>query len=366
MGVGLIPEWIQSKAIWLRWPYRKDIWPHQAAAAQREILALCKQLSELSPDHQVPVHLMVTEAHHSEAKARMLENDIDFVTVHIVEYSDIWIRDCAPFITGDETIHHFSFDGWNGIDDRWALDIAARDWLSQYCTEKYKLSPRIVEHPVVLEGGAIHCDGEGTALVCAGSILHREANQSFSVQKLEAYLSEHLGIDKVLWLPGHMSADETGGHVDNMANFLAPGLIAINTPMDSYHVDAMTCERVERYLTQHKDAKGRAFNIVKIPMPETPKLSYAESFSIEYHEGVKRRLPQMPLMANYLNFIRCNNVIVLPAFHCETDDSAAQLIRDALPAIKVIQAPARALLAGGGGWHCASWVEPDLCTLRVE
>ncbi|CUS48638.1 MAG: agmatine deiminase AguA [Idiomarinaceae bacterium HL-53] len=348
----LLPEWHPAKSLWLRWPYRQDIWPHEGVSAQAEVLKLC----ELLAAHNVAVQLMVTPEVAPSVREK-IENQSMAVQVHSVTYGDVWLRDCAPLLTDDGILHHFDFDGWGGIDDRFAADLSARNWLSEHLLSEASSLRGIREHEMVLEGGAIQTDGQGTAILCSGSILHRTKNQEYSVRDFEARLCNILGLQKILWLPGSMSADETGGHVDNMACYLAPGVVAINKPIHAAHADTPACDRVRKYLQWNTDAAGNTLTLVELPLPEAPRLAQEEAGSIQYHEGVRRRLPGMPLMASYLNFIRIGNIVVLPAFHCESDAQALQLMKAALPECTVLQSPCRAMLAGGGAWHCASWVE---------
>ncbi|WP_113906418.1 agmatine deiminase family protein [Aliidiomarina celeris] len=348
-----LPEWHAAKGIWLRWPYRSDIWPMAGDAAQGDILALLSTLN----DTALELHLMVPKAALSAAteklEATLGGSAAQRVQLHEVEYADIWLRDCAPFVCANGLHQHFGFDGWSGVDDQWQKDVDARDWLSQY------LQAKVSAHDIVLEGGALYTDGEGTGLACAGGTLFRAANSEWSVKAFETELRERLGIERIHWLPGKFSADETGGHADNVASFLAPGVIAYAMAKPG-HADYATCKRVERYLTEARDAKERAYQCVALPLPTPLRLSNSEATSIAARAGVRRRIAGMPLMASYLNFIRAGNLVVLPTFGIAEDQQALAIMQQALPHVDVRQSPARALLAGGGGLHCASWVEPEL------
>ncbi|RTE87563.1 MULTISPECIES: agmatine deiminase family protein [Gammaproteobacteria] len=365
MPASLVPEWIPSKALWLRWPERPDVWPNHGKATQQELLLLCKALRDSTEVSEIAINLMVSTASSSYVHNQLAQHNLTHVQLFEVAYADLWSRDCAPLVCSDGSLHHFNFDGWSGIDHQWQLDISARNWLSQKLQAETP-SLLIAEHDFVLEGGAIHTDGQGTALVCAGSLLQREKNKHYSTQDIEALLKDALGLKKVIWLPGTMSADETGGHVDNMACFLAPGVVAVNDTDYSNelttrqtHPDHQQCLAVERVLSERTDANGNAFELVKLPLPMPPRLTMEESCAIESSSSVRERPSQMPLMATYVNFIRLNNTIVLPAFGCSLDQTAKSIMTTHFPQFEIIQTPCRALLVGGGGWHCASWNEPD-------
>ncbi|MCC5855390.1 MAG: agmatine deiminase family protein [Idiomarina sp.] len=349
-----LPEWQQARAVWLRWPSRSDIWPNHGQNAQTELLSLMKQLCTRA----IPVQLQCVPQDAEKVTDLLASEQLQSVTVHAVDFGDIWLRDCAPFICSDGTVKTFAFDSWGGIDDQAARDEQAREWLTEHLD--YQVEP----FGAVLEGGALQTDGAGTALACAGSILFRPGNSELSARGLAAQLSNALGIEQVLWLPGKLNADETGGHVDNLACFLTPTTIAVVMPESPSHPDYSTCRRVAEYLRASKNIQGKGFEIVEIPLPEMPNLSRDEAASIEARAGIRRRIAGMSLMASYLNFLRLNlqdmRLIIVPAFALDTDELARSAIQRALPEYEVILAPARNLLVGGGAWHCASWVEPAL------
>lgn len=337
-------EWAVSQSVWMRWPYRRDVWPDAGKAVQDEFLTVLHALAE----RNIPVSLQV---HPDSPIPAGLP---DQVTVHRVLFGDIWLRDCAPFIdVQGQTALHYGFDGWGGIDDQQRLDLSARDWLS----DTLKLAHS--EHAWVLEGGALHHDGEGTAIACAGSILHRPNNQGLTDRILREHLQASFAIDKLLMLPGKLTADETGGHVDNLACFIGPGEVVVAHTGDPSHPDYATCRRVYDFLVNSTDAQGRALKVHTLPLPRPPRLNAAEAVAIQHRPGVRKRIAGMQLMASYVNFLRVRHeqrdLVVLPAFGLPSDEKALTQMQQLLPNAEVILAPARQLLVGGGGWHCATF-----------
>ncbi|RUO35294.1 agmatine deiminase family protein [Aliidiomarina sanyensis] len=340
-------EWSEASALWLRWPYRRDIWPQSGEAAQADVRAFLSILSDLN----VPVALQV----HPDAP--MPSGLPTNVRVHSVPFGDVWIRDCAPFVDCDQKAAlHYRFDGWGGIDDQFKLDVTARDWLSSH------LGLTSQAHDLVLEGGALHHDGEGTALACSGSILFRPTNSGLTARALHTHVKEFLGIEKLLLVPGKLTADETGGHIDNIACFLAPGVVAVASTDDPAHPDYATCRRVVDFLQTHTDAQGRSLKLIKLPLPRAPRLSAAEAVSIEHRLGVRKRIAGMQLMASYVNFARVrvgdHDVILLPAYGLPQDERALEIMVQTMaeiqPTARVVSVSARGLLVGGGSWHCAT------------
>lgn len=374
-AIQLRTEWSESHSVWLRWPFREEIWPQQPgelAPVQQEFLLLLQELA----DAQIPVNLQVAVGHTDVVQALLAKQAFSAalaIQLHEVAYGDIWLRDCAPFAAKQTSKNeqasawHFQFDGWGGIDDQFNDDIQARNWLSEKLG-LLKLGAGIAEDKMVLEGGALHHDGEGTAIACAGSILFRPGNDGLTAAEFRLKLQGCFGIEKVLMVPGRLAADETGGHVDNLAAFIAPGEVVIAYTDDASHPDYATCRRVFDFFDDAVDAHGRAFVIHKLPLPRAPRLSAAEAVDIKQRHGVRRRIAGMPLMASYVNFLRVNangdsasggfasKLIVMPGFGLPTDDIARNLMAKWLPEYRVVTVPARALLVGGGGWHCASFV----------
>lgn len=373
-ALSLRTEWSPSRSIWLRWPYRRDIWPQQQATptllhtqitegqgepspvpAQQDMLALLQTLATL----MVPVDIQVPPAQQGNLTAYLAPIQTAQPNwqcrIHTVDYGDVWLRDCAPFIDEANNAVHFNFDGWGGIDDQYQRDLAARDWLSAH------LQLATTQVASVLEGGALHHDGEGTALACSGSILFRPANLGLTDTALRHMLREQFGIEQLLMLPGKFAADETGGHIDNIAAFIAPGEVVVATTDDASHPDYATCRRVLDYLERAKDAQGRRLTLRQLPLPRAPRLSAGEALAIEQRAGVRRRIAGMPLMASYVNFLRFHGagnapqVVVVPQFGLPSDEVARNLLAQWLPNYRVVSVSARALLVGGGGWHCASF-----------
>ncbi|WP_194755356.1 agmatine deiminase family protein [Aliidiomarina indica] len=337
-------EWSPSQRVWMRWPYRRDIWPDAGKAVHAEVRELLSELAQ----RNIPVALQV----HPEEP--MPANLSDNVQVHRIAFGDIWLRDCAPFIDQKGGVAlHYDFDGWGGIDDQQALDGSARDWLS------HTLNLKTESHDWVIEGGALHHDGEGTAIACAGSILHRPSNQGLTDRILREHLQQAFAIEKLLMLPGKLSADETGGHVDNLACFIRPGEVVVAHTGDPSHPDYATCRRVYDFLANSTDAQGRPIKVHTLPLPRSPRLSAAEAVAIAHRPGVRKRIAGMQLMASYVNFLRVRyadgDLIVMPAFGLPSDEKARDQMQQLMPETEVILAPARHLLVGGGGWHCATF-----------
>jgi agmatine deiminase len=201
-------------------------------------------------------------------------------------------------------------------------------------------------------------DGQGTALVTEQCLLNPNRNPALSRAQIEDYLKEYLGVRAVIWLGQGVVEDETGGHIDNLACFVRPGVVALHwtdNVRDPQH--AVSLDALER-LKIARDARGRAIDVIKLPMPGPLKLTDSEAAGILSRETSQRREAGARLAGSYVNFYIANRGIVMPLLDPKTDKLAAARIRRAFPTRKVVGVPAREILLGGGNVHCITQQVP--------
>lgn len=349
--------WEGQAGVLLRWPWRPDIWPQAGVRAQQVIGRLARSVSQ----HQIPVLVQHQPDHQSHPLLQELAQQPG-VLLWQSPYADIWVRDTAPFWLTDEREWRaatFQFDGWAGIDNQWAREEAARQVLLDHAAVPEQ------QCELVLEGGALQTDGQGTALAATGSILSRRHNLGWSKSAIERQLAV-LGVKQVIWLEGGLSADETGGHIDNIAVFGGPGRVLLSLPEDPNHPDFNRCQLWYEQLRNQRDVRGRALDIIPIPLPQPPRLSTQTARQIELQSGVMPRTAGMPLMASYVNFLRVGQRVWYPHFDLPSDTVAAAALQQGLPDCELYPVPARDLLVGGGGLHCASHLLPELFCAWLE
>ena len=150
----------------------------------------------------------------------------------------------------------------------------------------------------------------------------------------------YLGVRKILWLEDGLVGDETDGHVDNVARFVAPGrmLCAVASAKDDPSRDNLLANLAR--LSTARDARGRAPEIIELPLP------------------APRAGPERPLALSYLNFYICNDGIILPSFEDPMDEVARGIVADVFPERSVRQIPALTIARGGGGIHCMTQQQP--------
>lgn len=320
-------EWAPHRAVWTAWPWDASEWGGDVGPARVEIAAMIRALSD---GDRVRVFARAGEAFES---ARAAVGDCAEVIEG--EYGDSWLRDTGPiFVTraGAKVAAGFDVNGWGGKyvmagDDKVAAQIAA---LSH--TE-------LTRAPFVLEGGAIDGDGEGTILTTRQCLLNPNRN-GWSEADAAAALSETLGVRKIIWLDQGLANDHTDGHVDNIARFVAPGRVVCMAPSGADDPNADVLNEIARTLEAATDAKGRKLDVARAPSPGR----------VTNEEG--EIVP-----ASHMNFIIGNKVVIVPTYS-DDGDSAVAALAPLFPGRKVLGLSAKAILAGGGAFHCITQQEP--------
>lgn len=205
--------------------------------------------------------------------------------------------------------------------------------------------------PLILEGGSIHTDGEGTLLTTAECLLNPNRNPHLSQQQIEQLLREYLGVTHFIWLQDGVYNDETDGHIDNMCCFVRPGEVALHWTDDQQ--DPQYARSVAAYdiLSQSVDAKGRKLKIWKLPAPGPLFNTEEETADVLFTDAVPRTAGER-LAGSYVNYLISNQQIIFPMLDSRTDDLAKSLLQQMYPGYAILGVPAREILLGGGNIHC--------------
>lgn len=336
-------EWERHEATWIAWPHHEPDWPGKLApipwvyAEIVRVLHAFERVEILCHDEDVRAaaehHL---SAHGVEGNYRL----------HLVPNDRVWLRDSAPTAvlgdTGAVSLVNWRFNAWAKYDN------FARDALVGEAVADITGLPRIeplrpdTSEPVVLEGGAIDADGEGTLLVTEECLLStvQQRNPGLSRDDYERVFHEYLGIRQTIWLGEGCVGDDTHGHVDDVARFVAPGIIVLayeEDPADdeNHRRSADNMERLEL-----AGAAGGAFKVVKLPFPR----------------AVTMRGERLP--ASYANFYIANGVVLVPTFNDPNDRIALNTLADVFPDRRVIGVHAVDLVWGFGTLHCLTQQQP--------
>jgi agmatine deiminase len=327
-------EWAPHRAMWVGFPSHADLWLEDLPAARTEVADLAKALAGPGGER---VRLLVC-GDEAEAAARALLDGVAHVEIVRGQFGDIWLRDTGPIFASrgeEEVAIGFRFNGWGGKyvmedDETVAGQLAAAGGVP------------LVQHDFVLEGGSIDGDGFGTLLTTRQCVLNPNRNPGWDEDAATEALAAALGIKKVLWLGDGLKNDHTDGHVDNLARFVAPGVVACPLAMGRDDPNAGVFDDAARLLHGFRDARGSALQVMRLPSP-----------------GRITDADHKVMPASHMNFVIANEAVVAPVYG---DGLAATLMIEALkslfPERQVIGLPSRALLTGGGSFHCITQQEP--------
>jgi agmatine deiminase len=350
-GYWMPAEFEPHAGCWMLWPERPDNWREAARPAQHAFAAVAAAIAEFEP-----VTVGVSSSEFQVARALLDPR----VRVLEMSHDDCWMRDVGPTFVVDRRGAvrgvDWHFNAWGGSQGGlyfpWDQDdLVARKVLEIEGRDRYRA-------PVVNEGGAIHVDGEGTALVTEECLLNINRNPLLSRKRVEDYLRDYLNVTRIIWLGKGVCNDETDGHIDNLACFARPGEICLtwtdNKRDPQYAISLDAWER----LHDERDAKGRRLKVTKLPMPGPLTLSAKEASGIIPREGTKPREAGERLAASYVNFYIANGGIVMPLLDSRTDRAAVARVKRLFPHRRVLGVPAREVLLGGGDIHCITQQVP--------
>jgi agmatine deiminase len=323
-------EWAEHEYCLMSWPSNMNLWGKYYDEICREYARVANTIAAFEPV------LMVANPGSSEQVKRLCDN-----SVRVVEFplNDSWIRDNGPIIVQDEAGQrlglHFRFNAWGEKFPPFDKDAALPEPLLEYLGIPRRVSP------MILEGGAIAVDGEGTLITTEQCLLNKNRNPSWTKEQIEAELKIQLGIDKVIWLPyGHYFDAHTDGHVDGILAYLRPGVVLVQTQNNPNHPDYERLGKNLELLRNTTDAKGRRLEIIELPI-------YPE-FEIDgTHDAIC-----------YANLYIANGGVIVPTGGIEEDHEALRLIGAAMPGYEVVGVPARLIAYGGGGPHCITQQVP--------
>ncbi|HXA38297.1 MAG TPA: agmatine deiminase family protein [Phenylobacterium sp.] len=333
MNLTVPAEWAPHKAMWLGFPSHAELWEDDLAPAQAEVAALARALAGPGGER---VRLMTGSAA-GEADARALLGGVDGIEIVPGAFGDIWLRDTGPIFAqgpaGPRALA-FRFNGWGGKydlahDDEVAAQIAAAS-----------ATPRVT-HDFILEGGAVDHDGEGTVLTTGQCVLNPNRNPGWTQAAAEAAFAQALGARKVLWLGEGLANDHTDGHVDNLARFVAPGVVACPVAFGRGDPNAKAYDDAARRLAGMTDATGRRLTVMRIPSPG-------------WIDGADGKAAP----ASHMNFLIANGAVIVPLYEDQAGRFAVQALEHLFPGRQVIGLPSQAILTGGGSFHCISQQEP--------
>jgi agmatine deiminase len=350
-GFRMPAEWEPHAGCYLVWPERPDNWRLGAKPAQRAFARVAEAIAEAEP-----VTVLVSAAQYVNARERLP------LHVRVVEMStnDSWVRDTGPsFVvngSGELRAVSWRFNAWGGLRGGLYFPWDADDMVGPKVSDLERVQRYLPD--LVLEGGSIDVDGEGTVLTTEECLLNANRNPDLSREEIEEVLRTHLGASSIIWLPRGVHLDETDGHIDNFARFAAPGVVTLTWTDDrddpQWEISNEALEILERAV----DAEGRPLQVVKLHQPGPITITAEEAAGVDAVPGVQRRTEGERLAGSYVNSYIGNGIVVLPVFDDPHDAAAIATYEQLFPDRRIIPVPGREILLGGGNVHCITQQVP--------
>ncbi len=328
-------EWQTHEATWLSWPKDPTTFPPETISNVETIYA--KMIEALAEDEKVNV---IVNDERTEEKISSMIRSTRNVVFPKIKSVDVWVRDYGPIFVksggnGKIAATKWQFNAWgNKYEDLLSDNITG--------IEIAKLSGfEIFEPTIVLEGGSIDVNGEGTLITTKQCLLNKNRNPSLDQDEIATYLRKYLGATNLIWLEEGIKGDDTDGHIDDIARFVSPDMVICMIEDDSYDLDYRALRKDYELLKGARDQSGKKLNIVAIPMPKK-KVKF---------EG--ERLP-----ASYANFYIGNSAVLVPTYDDSNDDVALESIGQFFPTRKIIGIECSSLILGFGSIHCVTQQQP--------
>ncbi|MBA3500521.1 MAG: agmatine deiminase family protein [Myxococcota bacterium] len=323
-------EWAPHDAVWTAWPHDPEQWLEGLTAPQRALMQMIVAVVDGGRGERVE---LLVRGSDDEAEARALLGDAAaHVRFHHARYGDVWLRDTGPIFlvrSGELVASRFRFDGWGG-----KYVMAGDTEVSQHVMQWAGVRGGAFDW--VMEGGAIDVDGEGVLLTTKQCLLDGVRNPGLDMAGYEARLRWALGVERIVWLDRGLLNDHTDGHVDTIARFVAPGVVACMEPgADDPNRDVMN--QIIR------DLRAAKLEVVTVPSPG--KICDASG---------------MIMPASYMNFYIANTTVVVPTYESSADDAAVAAIAKLFPTRKTVAIDGKCVVVGGGAFHCSTQQQPAL------
>jgi len=320
-------EWQRHASTWMAWPHDDEQWVGMLEPVRREFSMLVDTIARFES-----VDLLAADDESErDARARL---SAPAIRLHPVPHQDLWLRDSGPIFVARNTdlmLVDWEFNGWGGKYPA-DLDNQIPTHIARILDSGPPFRPGIV-----MEGGSLEVNGRGVAITTRQCLLTATRNPTLHERDLENALGEYLGIDEVVWLDDGLEGDHTDGHIDTITRFVDEATIVTSICMDVSDPNHATLSaNLERLR-----ALGDRFRLVELPVP-TGRVEF---------QG--ERLP-----LTYANFYIVNGGVIVPTYGMAEDVTAIEILRPLFPDREVVAVSARALITGGGAFHCVTQQQP--------
>lgn len=328
-----------QSGVMLVWPHPASDWALNLAAVETAFIQIARAISA----REILLLVCYDAAHQQHIRTQLHAHTIPETSIRyaIAPGNDTWARDFAPITIIREqkpVLLNFTFNGW-GDKYNAELDNA----INRKLHDAGHFHTELEDIPLILEGGSIESDGQGTLLSTRQCLLAKNRNPGFNESMLEESLKTHLGIKRILWLNhGALQGDDTDSHIDNLARFVSGDTIAYLQCNHSEDPHYECLKEMETELKTFKTLHGEPYKLLPLPLPKP------------LHDPDGRRLP-----ASYINFLIINGAVLLPLFNAPEDHIAIKKLQTLYPERDIIGINCREIIRQNGGIHCLTMQFPE-------
>ena len=334
-------EWHPHVATWITFPHNDHSWQKEKLGQMYpEYFALIKAISQ---GEQVRINVNSIELKSFvEGQLPVYGIDPGKIEFNVQPTNDAWCRDHGPAFlvkegTSDRLVIDWEYNAWGGKYPPFSDDNALPNSIAS------RLQLAIASPGIIMEGGSVEFNGEGTVLTSRSCLLNPNRNPHLNQAQIEEYLTNYYGVSQVLWVSDGIVGDDTDGHIDDTVRFVNKNtVIAMVERNESDENHAVLAANLAE-LKQMTLLDGSSLQIVEIPMPDAVVI-----------DGF--RAP-----GSYANFYICNAGVLVPTFNCPQDEIALSILSQLFTDRPVIGLSAREIIWGQGSFHCLTQQEPAPC-----
>lgn len=335
----LPPEWAPQSAVQLTWPHAGSDWAPILAEVEPVFVAIAAAVTRFER--------LIVACHDETVRAHVIhlfkaaKLPLDLISLYLAPANDTWARDHGPITVlcqNQATLLDFEFNGWGG---KFSFDLDNRITRVLHAQGAFGSAP-LERVPLMLEGGSIEVDGQGSLLTTERCLLSRTRNPNLSRAQIEKQLAELLGITRFLWLQnGYLAGDDTDSHIDTLARLCDVNTIAYvscDDPADEHYAEL---KAMEKELRAFRTSMGQPYRLVPLPWPRAK------------FDADGARLP-----ATYANFLIINGAVLVPTYCDPADDVALKILETCFPKHSIIGIDCLPLIIQHGSLHCVTMQIP--------
>lgn len=352
LGFTIPGEWEKHSAVWLAWPHDPTTFVQGVDKAEATFCQIIKAF-----EGSEPVNLIVLPEAQNRVNQILKDFGCDLSNIHFcpVLYADVWTRDYGPTFLNKDAYIKWDYNVYGkGNDDPvyWAPLLKDNNTFNLLNLPGQKFTPGIV-----MEGGSIEPNGQGTLITTEQCLLNKNRNPHLSKEQIEQYLKDYLGVSKIIWLKKGLFNDHTDGHIDDIVKFVSPNKILCAYEEAENDENFATLNENFEVLQKATDQDGKSFELIKMPMPHMRYSAehsvHSDSEKASEHEGEGEKAA-----VSYINAYIGNTVVLVPTFSDPNDEAALRIYQDCFPDKKIFPINCMNIIYGGGTIHCMTQQQP--------